>query len=433
MIGLVDKLIDAKQDVRQVDKFIRRVFLIIILLTYHLINFAYGQDAGLPGAYLNYAGGPQVNGMGRAFVGLAEGTDAVAWNPAGLSLLRPNMISLLHTETVEQAKLDYVGYAQPLYRWGGLGLSYVRLDSGSLPETNELNQEVGRFRDLQQTWMLGYGFRPIRRVSLGTTLKLSEQRLSGASARGWGADVGALIHFKYGIRLGLRVQNLVAPALKFDTATDRFPRLITGGLAAKVLNENLAITSDIEKALDVSQKMRWRVGLEGTLWQAAKIRGGFDFNRKEFTFGLGYLWGRHGFDYASSANSIGLTHRIGITYAFGGYAVSVQARPETFSPVGLQKRTALGIQVNHTQRIHAWVLEIRSQNQDLVRSIRGSGQPPPELVWDGTTEKGTMVAAGNYIYTLTVTDVEGKTETTPPQIVRVDYGTPLDTLELQTR
>ena len=44
-----------------------------------------------------------------------------------------------------------------------------------------------------------------------------------------------------------------------------------------------------------------------------------------------------------------------------------------------------------------------------------------------------MVAASNYIYTMEVTNADGNKETTPPQIVRVVYGTPMDRLYEPTR
>src|SRR5690242_20262636 len=113
--------------------------LLIVTLVKGSATFA-ATNAGLPGSYLDYAGGAAVTGMGRAYVGLADGIDAVAWNPAGLALLRPNTIGFLHTQTQESAQFDYIGYAQPLYNLGGIGLSYIRMDSGALPQTNDFNQ-----------------------------------------------------------------------------------------------------------------------------------------------------------------------------------------------------------------------------------------------------------------------------------------------------
>lgn len=268
---------------------------------------------------------------------------------------------------------------------------------------------------------------------MGATFKFSQQRLADTYASGSGLDAGLLYGPIRWLRLGLRVQNIVPVKLKYETATDQFPRTLTGGFALRGLRDKAALTFDGEKALDFPQRLRLRGGLALTLGALVNIRGGYDFHRQEFSMGLGYIWNRYGFDYASSAGSAGLSHRFGVTMSFGGYNVAIRARPETFSPVGINKSTTMGIEVYNRQRVHLWEVAIRNQNRDLVRSMRGSGQPPPKLVWDGADLNGNMVSAGNYSYTLTVIDMDGRKEITPAQYVKVSYGTPLDTLELYTR
>lgn len=400
------------------------------------------QDAGLPGAYLNFAGGARAGAMGRSFVAVADGADAVVWNPAGLGYLRPNTLSVTHTGTVEEASLDALLYAQPLFRLGGFGLGYVRMNSGSLPLTDELNRKIGSFSDLQQTYLLSYGL-PVyaarsskkffQAVSAGATFKFSRQDLYDAGASGWGMDFGALARFRRNISVGIKLQNAVAPKLKYETATDTFPRLLTVGGAVSFLKNNLTLVSDLEKAIGTEQQPRWSLGGEGIMWNVLKLRGGFDLKNKEFTFGLGYVFGRHEIDYAASANDTGLSNNLGLVYSFGGFPVTIQANPESFSPVGLKKSTTFCIALKNPQRLYGWTLDIKNQDGAVVRVFRGSGTPPSELSWDGSTQKGLMVAAGNYIYTLQVTDAEGRKAVTAPQVIRIEYGTPLDMLEMRTR
>lgn len=391
------------------------------------------QDAGLPGSYLNFAGGPQAMGMGRAFVGLAEGADALPYNPAGLARLRPNVLGFLHSRTIEEASLDYISYAQPLYRLGGLGLGYARMASGSLPMTDEFNREVGRFQDLQQTWMAGFGLGLLKGVSAGAAFKYSRQELAGASASGWGLDLGFLGQVRQALRLGLRLKNLVPPVFRYESGEDRFPRSATLGASARLFRDRLALTFDTEKTLDAPQALQARLGAEAALFGVLRLRGGADLAAQEFTFGMGTVWGRYGLDYASASGRTGASHRFGMSYSWGGYPVSVFAKPQTFSPVGLRKSTMLSIQVDERRLVYSWELLIRNQSGDLIRSIRGNGRPPGVLEWDGTTELGMMVAAGNYSYVLAVTDKEGRTEITPARVVRVEYKTPLDALELQAQ
>ncbi|HAM36899.1 MAG TPA: hypothetical protein DEB40_09640 [Elusimicrobia bacterium] len=395
---------------------------------------AYGaQTAGLPGAYLDFVGGPRLSGMGRAYVGLAEGADAVSWNPGGLGFLRPNVVGFMHTQTEEQARLDYVGYAQPIYRWGALGLAYTRLDSGALPQTDEFNRTVGQFRDLQQAFMAGYGLAVHPRLSLGGTFKFAQQSLSGASAKGWGMDLGALAKLQDHYQAGVRVRNLISPRLSYDSGVDSFSRVVTLGLAGKWLQERLAVTADVERGADSSGDVNWRLGAEGTLWRVVKLRAGFDFAMKEFSVGVGYQWGRSSVGAAIGSNQYGFAQKVGMDYAFGGYDLILSAAPEVFSPMGLTKRTIFAIKLNHSTPIDAWVFEIRNQHNDVVYKVMGSGRPPTELTWDGRTSYGMVVAPGAYGATLNVTDKNGRTEITPVQTVRVQYGTPLDELEISVR
>ena len=152
-----------------------------------------------------------------------------------------------------------------------------------------------------------------------------------------------------------------------------------------------------------------------------------------FPLGLGYLWGPYQFNYTSNSNQAGLGHFFGVTYSFGGFPVMITANPESFSPAGLKKNTTLGIQVDHSKKIFGWEVQIRDQARDLVRIMRGSGNPPKSLIWDGTNGLGILVGGGLYTYILTVIDEEGRKESTPPQTIKVEYGTPLDTLELHSR
>jgi len=423
---------------------IARVLAISLLTSPFLCPGAWAvtPDAGLPGAYLGFAGGARAAAMGRAFVAVADGADAVIWNPAGLGYLRPNTFSLTHVGTVEQTSLDTILYAQPFMRWGGFGLGYVRMDSGSLPLTDELNRKVGSFSDLQQTYLLSYGMpvysahsskKLFQAVSAGATFKYSKQDLYDIGASGWGMDFGALARFRHNITAGIKLHNAVAPSLKYETATDTFPRLITLGGAVSLLKNNLTLATDIEKTIGVEQQLRWSLGAEGVLWKMLKLRGGFDMKNKEFTLGLGYVFGRHEVSYAANSNDVGISNNIGLAYSFGGFPVTIQASPESFSPVGLKKSTTFKIEVRNSQRLYGWTVDIKNQDGAVVRTFRGSGTPPPELNWDGSTQKGMMVAAGNYIYILRVTDSDGKKADTEPQVVRVEYGTPLDMLEMRTQ
>ncbi|HAH31681.1 MAG TPA: hypothetical protein DCL44_05140 [Elusimicrobia bacterium] len=394
------------------------------------------EDAGLPGEYLNYTG-YRALGMGRAYTALADGPDALCWNPAGLGYLRPNTISMTHTRTMEEFNLDSIFYAQPVFKKGAFGVGYIRQDSGRLIMTDDLNRAMGRYSDVQETAVMGYGVsiinkrsskKLLHRLAIGSTIKYSRQSLYNVKAGGWGLDAGILAKLKYNLSLGIRVQNLVAPTLKYETASDKFPRSVVMGLALTLWGGQVIAAVDAGQALGVTQKLKCNIGAEGTLWKILKLRAGYDLSNRESIFGFGYTFGRSEAAYAANVTAEGPTQNAGFSYEFGGFPVTITANPEVFSPVGLKKSTTFTVKINPATRIYSWTLYIKDQDGNVARSFRGNGSPPGELTWDGSTQGGSMVAASSYIYTMEVTNAEGKKETTPSQVIRVVYGTPLDRL-----
>lgn len=390
------------------------------------------QDAGLPGAYLRSVGSPRVAAMARAVTAAAEGVDAAPWNPAALGLLRQRALSLSHTQTQEGAYLENVGYAQQLYRFGGVGLNYFRLDSGGLPQTDDFNRSVGTFHDVEQTVMAGYGVTGPGALSLGATLKYSRQSLAEVSAGGWGLDLGLRQDWRWGLSWGLRLQNALAPSLRYATGSDEFPRVWSGGLALRLWRDRLLVAADARKMLGANEPLQAALGVEASLLSCARLRAGFDFFHSEYDLGLGWQFGRHGLDYAASSPTEGdYAQNIGYSYSWGGYSVAIHARPEVFSPAAVSKTTTFFIELRHARPIYSWELWLRDQTGNVVRAFRGSGNPPDRIEWNGTNDLGANVAAGSYRYCLTLRDIDARQETTPEQIVTVKYATLLDAIEIK--
>jgi hypothetical protein len=197
--------------------------------------------------------------------------------------------------------------------------------------------------------------------------------------------------------------------------------------------DRLVLALDAEKVLSQPEPLRVRFGAEGTILESAKLRFGFDVTKKEFDIGVGYSFGAQNIDYATANSAEGdYSQNFGYSYVFGGYAVAIDARPKIFSPAGVHKTTTFFTDIKHNKKIYSWELQIKDQTGSIVRSIRGSGNPPPTIEWEGTNELGTYVSAGDYQYVMIVGDVDGRKESTPPQTVVVRYATPMDQIEIKS-
>ena len=126
--------------------------------------------------------GARPQGMGGAFIALANDANAVYWNPAGLCQLTNGEVTFMHWSFAEisQIMVDYLSFAYPVNK-GALGFSWIRqgaeLEEGPLNTTSTMSEN---------NFMLSYGMMISPRFSVG----LSLNRLVINSKIGNGAGIG---------------------------------------------------------------------------------------------------------------------------------------------------------------------------------------------------------------------------------------------------
>lgn len=73
--------------------------------------------------------------MGEAYVSLANGADAMYWNPAGLMSMEHHEMTSTMTIWLFDTKQLAVAYGLPMGRWGSIGFQFQYIDFGSMQET----------------------------------------------------------------------------------------------------------------------------------------------------------------------------------------------------------------------------------------------------------------------------------------------------------
>jgi len=135
-------------------------------------------------------------------------------------------------------------------------------------------------------------------------------------------------------------------------------------------------------------------------------------------------------DYALSDHELGFTHRIGLSYRFGGFFASSRAVPEIFSPTGEQSVTKIHLEARTKAETESWSLAIVDKNAETVRRFAGKGVPPAHLVWDGKDETGLPLPDGAYHYQLEVRDRDGREVVSPLQLVEISTSGPQGSIEV---
>jgi len=225
---------------------------IIIFLS--LCSFLGAQgDGGQAGSFLRYGIGSRAMGMGRAFVAVSDDASGIYWNPAGLVGAKRIEFTSLYSNLYYDSRFANVGVVFPrptrslkrgLFQWffgpsTAMAFGWVGLSMTGFEQRTESMKLLGEFGYSENAFMGAWAREDVGSWGIlryGITCKLVNQSYSGLEAMGengftlynqewpFGMDIGftfqpihapifRIISLRYlmPLRLGLTVQNLVAP------------------------------------------------------------------------------------------------------------------------------------------------------------------------------------------------------------------------------
>ena len=106
---------------------------------------AQAQTGGTPGEWMTHY-------QSARTLGLADDPLGVLWNPAGLSVMDQNEVRVEHGRMFGEATLNAAGFAVPGSRLPSLGITVVSMRSGEIQRTNDMNDDLGTFRDAETAY-----------------------------------------------------------------------------------------------------------------------------------------------------------------------------------------------------------------------------------------------------------------------------------------
>jgi hypothetical protein len=379
------------------------------------------ENGGAPGSWLSDYVTARTLGLGGAFVAVADEATAVAWNPAGLALLVPNELRFETARLFEDTSINAFNFAVPGNRLPSFGLSVLSLSSGDFQRTNELNDPLGTFKQSETAYIFSMAKNINTRFALGTNVKLVRQSVEEFSGTGFGFDLGAIYAVTPSVKVGVSAMNVGGPNLTLRDTKETFPIEFRAGFSAVMLNGRGLLTAEVDQA--DGPGMRFRGGSEYWVQPMIGLRVGM--NDQEPAGGLSYRFAnKYQFDYGVQDHAVGLTHRLGLTYRFGGFFASAKADPQVFSPTGEKAVTKIDLNARTKAETESWSLVVVNKSEETVRTFGGKGVPPAHLLWDGKDETGLPLPDGDYNYTLTVRDLEGRVIDSRTRVVQISTGGP---------
>ncbi len=261
--------------------------------------------------------------MGDAYTVLAEGAEAVYWNPSGLALVHNQELSATYTSWIFDARQGGASYAAALGDIGAIGVQVQYIDYGMFDEasTDPAYLSLGTYPGLT-----GRQFHPYAllvgatyaksltdKFSTGVTVKYAHESLydqnsvtiaSSGSSQTVDTYGNALL-FDFGLRydsgfrsvqIAAAVQNFGAQ-IKYATQSSPAPLLFRVGIAANLIGSNsllladetnrVGIAFDIFQPNDYTQQQHF--GIEYEYAGVFALRAGYKFNydTQGFTAGGG--------------------------------------------------------------------------------------------------------------------------------------------------
>jgi hypothetical protein len=380
------------------------------------------QNGGAPGDWLSTYASARSIGMGGAFVAAGYEPLGALWNPACLSQVFQNQVHLETARLFEATSINTFGFASPERRvLPGFGLSVVSMRSGDFERTNELNDVLGTFHDGETAFLVSASKSIAPRLSLGAGVRIVRQSIDEFQASGVGMDVGVLASVTPSVVVGASFINIGGPSLTLRETAEDYPTELRGGLAVKLLSGRALITTEIDNSFGYGARLR--AGSEFWVHPMLGLRVGYDDSYLSGGMSCVVAPGMR-LDYGISNQTLGVTHRIGISYSFGGFFASSDATPSVFSPLGTESVTKFGLTAHTKADAANWSLDIVDKSDQTVRRFSGKGSPPPHIVWDGKDEAGMSLADGIYRYRLVVVDVDGRTTAAREHSVEITTSGP---------
>lgn len=293
--------------------------------------------------------GARPNGMGEAYVAIADDATACWWNVGAMPFIEGSNLSFMYSALVPDLASDvnyqFVGYSSPAGDIGAWGISIIYLSYGTSIATGTEGNPLGEFTSWEGALAASYGMNLGDHVGVGLSLKyvrvdlapaeFTQDNIEGAGSS-FAVDVGTLWKLpKQRLSFGLAVANM-GPDIAFidREQSDALPFTARFGAAYTAFTDevsNFLVTMDVEQSLvwlidnDVNRRRSeiWHAGAEYRYVNLLAGRIGYvydkdgDFNAA--TYGLGFIYkDKLSLDYANvpQAEDLERVHRWSLAFTF---------------------------------------------------------------------------------------------------------------------
>lgn len=301
-------------------RYIRYIIFYFLFLIFYFSTQVNAAVIGTTDDPMTIGGGARPIGMGRAFVAVAEDSDAPFINPAGTAVLKGPQAMVMYTNLLEEVYYrEYSGsIPTPM---GTVGIGYIQTGVNAIPTIISSVEVLTDYYDslflVSYSTSLGRYFYYWNNLFAGVNLKMFNRGYTGGInqyASGYSADFGLKLVVSPYLSLGICQQNFLPISLggviKLNSgAEEALAGLTKVGIAVRPIqfDRKLLIAADADLPAESGRPPTMHIGTEWTPVKALSLRCGLDQSVDPATaskaswnpaFGVSVSYGGFRFDYA---------------------------------------------------------------------------------------------------------------------------------------
>jgi len=354
----------------------------LIKAVFWLVTICFLNSSNLFADYEDIGCGVRPLGMGNTFVGLSDDANSMYYNPAGLEqLTRAEFISSygrLYLGLDDESNIGngFIGYVQPLKKFGTVGVGRLNFSLVGLYEEN-----ITYFSYSKKLYGQLLGGLNLKLLSKGYgEYKYNENAIdegtgdpvlgqvdpvfsNGYSKSGFAVDLGFLYNFGNGCSFGLAGTNLNRPNMDLKDTTSSVSPELKSGFAYKSESVNFALDMAWK-----NQDTNIYTGAEKWfLKRTFAIRYGLGYGSREYrsiSLGASYNVSLFQFDYAfiyplSGIKNTQGSHKFSLTLRFGPFRERIEER-------GLKEKFEKKVKEAEKEAENARIDAVKAQNEANV-------------------------------------------------------------------
>lgn len=270
---------------------INNLLILMLLLAPMFVFGQYERPGASSAQFLKIGVSPKATGMGDSYIAVAQGPEAVFYNPAAITRIDGIGVTATHNEWFAGVNHDFVAIAGDFGNLGSFGLSMTNFSTDVMKVRTPLQPEGTGETFYVSEYLIGFTYarRLTNHVSFGGNIKYMNISLyKDFTQSAFATDISVLYATEFrGFCFGMKVANF-GSSLNFVNEEYPLPQSFSFGMKINAIeseNQILLASLTAEKPNDVRTLIRG--GFEWNFTNMIFLRTGYNFNHDTATFSVG--------------------------------------------------------------------------------------------------------------------------------------------------